>query len=242
VSVRSHVVALGSSRRWLAEHLPDVEQLASASTARAAQEVAELGTLHAAIVNPLAAERYGLEVLAEGLADRAGNMTRFVMVGDHVPAPTGWDKTSLVVFIDTNRPGALLQLLEVFAARELNLTKIESRPTKTELGEYCFFVDVEGHLSDERVGDALATVKRTQRDVRLLGSYRRSGRAPACRGGAHRARRRRVPRRGRVARRVARTGRARGPDAAGTLRASSSPPGAASAWRLRLVWSMARDC
>lgn len=175
VSVRSHVVALGSSRRWLAERLPDVEQLASASTARAAQEVAELGTLHAAIVNPLAAERYGLEVLAEGLADRTGNMTRFVMVGDHVPAPTGWDKTSLVVFIDTNRPGALLQLLEIFAARELNLTKIESRPTKTELGEYCFFVDVEGHLSDERVGDALATVKRTQRDVRLLGSYRRSG-------------------------------------------------------------------
>ena len=175
VSVRSHPVALGSSRRWLAEHLPQVEQLASASTARAAEEVAQLGTLHAAIVNPLAAERYGLEVLAEGLADRAGNMTRFVMVGDHVPAPTGWDKTSLVVFIDTNRPGALLQLLEIFAARELNLTKIESRPTKTELGEYCFFVDVEGHLSDERVGDALATVKRTQRDVRLLGSYRRSG-------------------------------------------------------------------
>ena len=175
VSVRSHVVALGSSRRWLAEHLPNVEQLASASTARAAEEVAELGTLHAAIVNPLAAERYGLAVLAEGLADRAGNMTRFVMVGDHVPAPTGWDKTSLVVFIDTNRPGALLQLLEIFAARELNLTKIESRPTKTELGEYCFFIDVEGHLSDERVGDALATVKRTQRDVRLLGSYRRSG-------------------------------------------------------------------
>lgn len=174
-AVHSHVVALGSSRRWLAEHLPDVEQLPSASTARAAQEVVGLGPAHAAVVNPLAAERYGLEVLAEGLADRTGNMTRFVVVGDHVPPATGWDKTSLVVFIDTNRPGALLQLLEVFAARELNLTKIESRPTKTELGEYCFFVDVEGHLSDERVGDALATVKRTQRDVRLLGSYRRSG-------------------------------------------------------------------
>ena len=174
-SVRSHVVALGSSRRWLAQRLPDVEQLASASTARAAQEVAELGRGHAAIVNPLAAERYGLEIIAEGLADRAANMTRFVMVGKHVPPATGWDKTSLVVFIDTNRPGALLQLLEIFAARDLNLTKIESRPTKTELGEYCFFLDVEGHLNDERVGDALATVKRTQRDVRLLGSYRRSG-------------------------------------------------------------------
>ena len=175
VSIRSHVVALGSSRRWLAEHAANVEQMPSASTARAAQEVADLGAGHAAIVNPLAAERYGLEIIAEGLADRAGNTTRFVMVGTHVPPATGWDKTSLVVFIDTNRPGALLQLLEVFAARGLNLTKIESRPTKTELGESCVFLDVEGHLSDERVGDALATVKRTQRDVRMLGSYRRSG-------------------------------------------------------------------
>jgi len=175
VSVRSHIVALGSSRRWLGENLGHVEQLASASTARAAQEVSELGRNHAAIVNPLAAERYGLEVIAEGLADRTGNMTRFVMVGKHVPPATGWDKTSLVVYIDTNRPGALLKLLEIFATRDLNLTKIESRPTKTELGEYCFFLDVEGHLSDERVGDALAMVKRTQRDVRLLGSYRRSG-------------------------------------------------------------------
>jgi prephenate dehydratase len=174
-SVRTHVVALGAARRWLSEHLARAEQIPSASTARAAQEVAELGAGHAAVVNPLAAQRYGLEVLAEGLADRAGNMTRFVTVGRVVPPPTGWDKTSLVVFIDRNRPGALLSLLEVFAERGLNLTKIESRPTKTELGEYCFFVDVEGHVADERVGDALAAVHRTQRDLRFLGSYRRSG-------------------------------------------------------------------
>jgi prephenate dehydratase len=98
-----------------------------------------------------------------------------VVVGRSLPAPTGWDKTSLVVFIHTNRPGALLAMLEIFAERDLNLTKIESRPTKHELGDYCFFVDVEGHLADERVGDALAAVKRTQRDVKVLGSYRRSG-------------------------------------------------------------------
>jgi prephenate dehydratase len=85
-----------------------------------------------------------------------------------------------VVFITVNRPGALLQLLEIFAERDLNLTKIESRPTKAELGYYCFFLDVEGHLADERVGDALAAVKRTHRDVKVLGSYRRSGpRQPA---------------------------------------------------------------
>ncbi len=174
-TVRSHVVALGASRRWLSEHLGAAEQVPSSSTARAAQEVAGLGAGHAAVVNPLAAERYGLEVLAEGLADRSGNMTRFVTIGRVLPPPTGWDKTSLVVFIDRNRPGALLELLEVFAERGLNLTKIESRPTKTELGEYCFFLDVEGHVADERVGDALAAVQRTQRDLRFLGSYRRSG-------------------------------------------------------------------
>ncbi len=174
-TVRSHVVALGASRRWLSERLGDAEQVPSASTARAAQEVAGLGVGHAAVVNPLAAQRYGLEVLAEGLSDRPGNMTRFVTIGRTLPPATGWDKTSLVVFIDRNRPGALLELLEVFAERDLNLTKIESRPTKTELGEYCFFLDVEGHVADERVGDALAAVHRTQRDLRFLGSYRRSG-------------------------------------------------------------------
>ena len=98
-----------------------------------------------------------------------------MVIGPRLPGPTGWDKTSVVVFIEANRPGALLQLLEIFAERELNLTKIESRPTKAELGEYCFFLDVEGHLADERVGDALAAAQRTHREVKVLGSYRRSG-------------------------------------------------------------------
>ena len=173
--VHSHPVALASSRRWLSATLPNAERVAAASTARAAEVVAEQGAGHLAIVNPLAAERYGLHVLARDIADSARNSTRFIVVGDEVPAPTGWDKTSVVVFIEANRPGALLKLLEIFAERDLNLTKIESRPTKDELGEYCFFLDVEGHLADERVGDALAAVKRTHRDVKVLGSYRRSG-------------------------------------------------------------------
>lgn len=173
--VVSHPVALASSRRWLSSTVPHAGQIPVASTARAAELVAEHGPGRLAIVNPLAAERYGLEVVARDIADSARNLTRFVVVGDHVPMPTGWDKTSVVVFIDANRPGALLKLLEIFAERELNLTKIESRPTKDELGEYCFFLDVEGHLADERVGDALAAAKRTHRDVKILGSYRRSG-------------------------------------------------------------------
>jgi prephenate dehydratase len=183
VAVQSHPVALAACRRWLSSTLPRAERVNAASTARAAQLVAESGGEDGpqiAIVNPLAAKRYGLEVLARDIADRPGNSTRFVVVGGQLAPPTGWDKTSLVVFIETNRPGALLQLLEIFAERDLNLTKIESRPTKAELGEYCFFADVEGHIADERVGDALAAVKRTQRDVKVLGSYRRSGaRRPA---------------------------------------------------------------
>jgi prephenate dehydratase len=173
--VRSHPVALAAARRWTAANLATAERIPSTSTARAAQEVAELDGPRVAIVNLLAAERYGLEVLARDIADRASNSTRFVVVGRELGPPTGWDKTSLVVFISENRPGALLQLLEIFAERDLNLTKIESRPTKAELGEYCFFLDTVGHLADERVGDALAAVKRTHRDVKVLGSYRRSG-------------------------------------------------------------------
>ncbi len=174
-AVLSHPVALAGCRRWIAANVADAERISVASTAKAAADVAGDERPSVAIVNALAVERYGLEILARDVTDRQGNTTRFVVVGDELPAPTGWDKTSVVVFIETNRPGALLQLLEIFAERELNLTKIESRPTKIELGEYCFFLDVEGHIADERVGDALAAVKRTHRDVKILGSYRRSG-------------------------------------------------------------------
>ncbi|MDP8960618.1 MAG: prephenate dehydratase [Actinomycetota bacterium] len=173
--VRSHQVALAACRRWLAGNLPDAERVAATSTAKAAELVAANEGPEAAISNQLAAERYSLAIVARSIADREGNVTRFVVVGHDLPPATGWDKTSLVVFIEENRPGALLKLLEIFAERDLNLTKIESRPTKAELGEYCFFMDVEGHLADERVGDALAAVKRTHREVKILGSYRRSG-------------------------------------------------------------------
>jgi len=174
-AVHSHPVGLAACRRWLSSNLGGAERIPATSTARAAEHIADVGGTEVAIVNPLAAERYNLEVLARNIADSATNSTRFVVVGRTLPPRTGWDKTSLVVFIESNKPGALLQLLEIFAERDLNLTKIESRPTKAELGDYCFFLDVEGHLADERVGDALAAVKRTHRDVKVLGSYRRSG-------------------------------------------------------------------
>jgi prephenate dehydratase len=177
-AVRSHPVGLAACRRWLADILPAAELQHSSSTAQAAADVATHGGTAIAIANRLAVERHGLAVVAEGIADVAGNRTRFVQVGRTIPARTGWDKTSLVVYIPDNRPGALLALLEAFAERELDLTKIESRPTKHELGDYRFFVDVEGHIDDERVADALAALKRTMRDVKLLGSYPRLGERP----------------------------------------------------------------
>ena len=152
----------------------DVDLLIVSSTARAAADVADSGRPDvAAIANPLAVQHYGLGELATDIADTEGNHTRFVQVGHDIPRRTGWDKTSLVVYIPDNHPGALFAMLEIFAERQLDLTKIESRPTKHELGDYRFFVDVVGHLADERVADALAAVRRTQRDVKLLGSYPR---------------------------------------------------------------------
>ncbi|TVR19922.1 MAG: prephenate dehydratase, partial [Nitriliruptor sp.] len=124
VEVTSHPVALAATRRWLSATAPNADRVPVASTARAAELVAERGPGHLAIVNPLAADRYGLEEVARDIADSARNLTRFVLVGAEVPSPTGWDKTSMVVFIDTNKPGALLKLLEIFAERDLNLTKI----------------------------------------------------------------------------------------------------------------------
>lgn len=178
--VWSHPVALASCRRWLSTRLPDAELRPVSSTARAAADVADSGRPDvAAIANPLAVEHYELGALATDIADTHGNQTRFVQVGGAIPPRTGWDKTSLVVYIPDNHPGALFAMLEIFAERELDLSKIESRPTKHDLGDYRFFVDVAGHLSDERVADALAAVKRTQRDVKLLGSYPRLGGRPA---------------------------------------------------------------
>ena len=103
-------------------------------------------------------------------------MTRFVLVSRPGPPPaaTGADKTSLVAFIHDNHPGALLELLEQFAARGVDLTRIESRPTGSALGKYCFSIDCEGHVADARVGEALMGLRRTCADVRFLGSYPRA--------------------------------------------------------------------
>ena len=138
----------------------------------------------AAIGPMIAAPIYGLDVLAADIADPDGNQTRFVVVArDGVPAPTGHDKTSLVVYQRANEPGSLISILQEFAARRINLSRLESRPTKAGgLGDYCFVIDVEGHVADELVADCLRDLHTKQGDVKFLGSYPAAGdAAPAAR-------------------------------------------------------------
>ena len=172
--VRSQPHALAQCRRWLATHLPAAEQQAATSTAEAAREAGAADGSVAALGPAVAAERFGLQILAPDIHDHDGNTTRFVVLGRSLTPASGADKTSLVVFFGEDRPGLLLRILDEFALRGINLTKIESRPTKQALGEYCIFLDCAGHISDARVGEALRSVHRHVAEVRILGSYARA--------------------------------------------------------------------
>ncbi|HVX46827.1 MAG TPA: prephenate dehydratase [Mycobacteriales bacterium] len=173
-TVAAHPHAEAQCRGWLRATVPDATVSLVGSNAAAAVAV-EKGEFDAAITSPIAATRYGLTELATEVADTAAALTRFILVAppDRLPAPTGADKTSIVAFIRDNHTGALLEVLTEFATRGVNLTRIESRPTKDLLGKYCFFFDCEGHIADARVGDALAALHRICADVRFLGSYAR---------------------------------------------------------------------
>jgi prephenate dehydratase len=180
--------ATAQCREWLARKLPGVELRAANSTAEAARDVAEAqpakgktakgakgaGGTTAAIATSLAAKLYGLDVLAADIEDHPDNETRFVVIGFGIPARTGHDKTTIVVFQSQDRPGSLLGILQEFAARAVNLTKLESRPTKKGLGNYCFFMDCEGHIDDELVADVLRNLA-AKHEVRFLGSYPAAG-------------------------------------------------------------------
>lgn len=173
--VATHPHAAAQTRDWLAERMPDAQIVPESSTARAAQAVAE-GSYDAAIAAPRAGAAYGLEQVADRIADRDGAVTRFVVLQDGapVPEPTGADRTTLVALIWQNRPGALLELLEQFAVRGIDLVRLESRPTGEGLGEYCFWIDADAHLQEPRMSEALLGLRRTCRDVRFLGSYPRA--------------------------------------------------------------------
>jgi len=176
--VVSYPVALAQCRRFLVEELPHAEALAANSTADAARQLGSRPDRHAAVIAPrLAADLYGLEILAEDVEDFEGNQTRFVAVSSAgIPPPTGHDRTSIVCFQDADRPGNLHGILGQFAARSINLTRLESRPTKQGLGEYCFAIDLAGHVADEVVADCLRDLRANLADVKFLGSYPAAGR------------------------------------------------------------------
>jgi prephenate dehydratase len=164
-------VAAAQVRQWVAANLAGAQLRPAYSNADAAQQVAE-GRVDAAVTSPLAAAHWGLDTLAVGVVDEPNAATRFLLVGLPGPPParTGADRTSVVLRID-NTPGALLSALAEFAIRGIDLTRIESRPTRTGLGIYRFFADCVGHIDDDPVAEALKALHRRCADVRYLGSW-----------------------------------------------------------------------
>ncbi len=177
----THPHAYAQCREWLGTVLPDAHYASALSNASAAIDVADPASRFQAAIGPrIAAEHYGLEVLAENIGDNEDAQTRFVLVSRRraPQPPTGADCTSLVIFIRQDHAGALLEILTEFAVRGINLTRIESRPTKKQLGDYYFSLDIQGHIGEARVGEALAGLHRICLEVRYLGSYpRHDGRA-----------------------------------------------------------------
>jgi len=175
--ILSHPQALAQCRRYLAAHFEALELVDVASTADAARRVAGSDGSWAAIGTTAAAWAYGLEILSSGIQDRQNNETRFIALSsdckpDNLSGDSsGFYKTSLLLYL-MNKPGALFQALEQFYLYEINLTKIESRPAQTRIGEYLFFIDIEGHKSDQRVQNALSGLKSITHEIRVLGSYK----------------------------------------------------------------------
>lgn len=167
--VYSHSQSLAQCNAWLGQNLPGAERVPVASNAEAAQRASrEEGA--AAIAGEAAAERYGLAVLARAIEDAPNNTTRFLVLGNVVAAPTGRDRTSLVMSAE-NKPGAVHALLTPLARHAVSMTRIESRPSRNRLWEYVFFIDVEGHQRDPAVAQALAELKENAPFLKILGSY-----------------------------------------------------------------------
>jgi prephenate dehydratase len=183
--VLSIPVATAQCHRFLRQRLRAAEVRAANSTAEAARLVAEEFEAGVAAIAPrVAAERYGLDVVVADVADHPGNQTRFVVVAaDGIPAPTGHDRTAMVVYQRADEPGSLISILQEFAARRINLSNLLSRPTKDGgLGDYCFVIYAEAHIADELMADALRDLHAKQGSVKFLGSY------PAVGAHAHSAR------------------------------------------------------
>ena len=186
----THPHAWAQCRKWVAANYPNAVHVPATSTAAAARLIAEEDNpgFDAALCAKTSVARYGLRSLHSNVADNRGAVTRFVLVAPlgNVPPATGADKTTVQVRLPDNEAGALLSMLEQFAARGVNLSRIESRPAGGPLGSYEFSIDIEGHISEERVSAALIGLHRTCPQVRFIGSYPRvDGQRPTIQVGTH---------------------------------------------------------
>lgn len=168
--ILSHPQALAQCRQFIKGHFGDIDTQMTASTAHAAS-MASRSKGMAAIASEESAGKYGLKAVLRDVQDQKENYTRFIVLGRATPEPTGKDKTSIIVYLRKDRPGALYEILGEFASRDINLTKIESRPTKKALGDYLFYMDLEGHIADKKVQEALNMVEKKAGVLKLLGSY-----------------------------------------------------------------------
>jgi prephenate dehydratase len=172
--VLSHPQALAQCRRFLTAKLPAAEPISVTSTAEAARIISQSLEPWAAVGTAASAHLYGLEIAAANIADQPNNETRFVVISKQEVDCAGPYKTSLLLSI-SHQPGALFQALGEFSLRGINLSKIESRPAKTKMGEYLFFIDIDGHYREDRVVEALESLKSSALNIRLLGSYTAAG-------------------------------------------------------------------
>jgi prephenate dehydratase len=177
--VNAHPVAYAQCHNWMDAALPEHGHIPATSNVAAASALLENDLADAAIAPPGIVAHYDLDVLAENIGDNPNAVTRFLLVSKttHLPEPTGADKTSLIAELPVDRAGALLELLEQFSTRGVNMSLIESRPIGDELGRYRFIIDADGHIQDERVADALLGVRRFSPGVMFLGSYPRADKA-----------------------------------------------------------------
>jgi chorismate mutase / prephenate dehydratase len=167
--IYSHAQSLAQCRKWLDAHYPQAERVALSSNSEAAKRIKSEWN-SAAIAGEMAAERYGLQILANKIEDRPDNSTRFLIIGKQKVAPSGDDKSSIMVAM-RNEPGALHGLLEPFQRHGIDLTRVESRPSRTGPWNYVFFIDFTGHQADPAVAQALSEVAKHASDVKILGSY-----------------------------------------------------------------------
>ncbi len=172
--VLSHPQALGQCRRFLERCLPNAEQVAALSTAAAVAEVMRSEDRSRAAIGTLrAAELYGAAILARDIQDQKSNVTRFVVLAHEDAEPTGRDRTSLCFTVKRNVPGALVEVLNELAVAQIQMTKVESRPMRSVLGEYVFLVDIEGHRKDPHIAAALERMAMKAAEVKIFGSYPR---------------------------------------------------------------------